>query len=444
MGATLDVKSLRDTLADKRADVERIASSFKVDEKGRFTVSSDQNRDYLKAVADANEVKGLLDAAEQAANIDAYLDAPAGGSAAAGFHGANPGGAGPRDSEVKSLADVFFASDGFKAARERGFGDRPHISAEYEGKSIFNLTAGNVPTHQALGSADDRGLYEMQKRKTHIRDLFPKSTTQAAVLYGVRETGWVNNAAITYQRRAADETSAPIGNDTIGSGTRDRFGLSPESNITLETVLFPVAEISHWLPAHKNILADEGRLRSFLNTRMVDGVKYAEDYELLHGTGGGEKVTGIFNTTGVQAYTGLAADQYSVQVRRAITKALIAEYEPTGLVVSPTMWEALEIEETADGHFRLATSVAVGAQKRVWQLDVVQTTAMADANFLMGSFGMGAQLHDRESVSVTASSEDSDNFRRGVITLRADERLALEVSRPESFVVGTWTAPSTS
>lgn len=432
----LDVKTLRDTLVEKRADVERIAASFKVDEKGRFSVSTEQNKDYLAAVAAANEVKGLLDAAESASNIDAYLDAPAGASLAAGSHAANPGGR----TEVKSLADVFIESDSFQAARERGFGDRPHVAAGFEGKSIFNLSAGQVQ-HQTLGSADDRGLYELQKRKTHIRDLFPSSTTKAAVLYGVRETGWVNNAAITYQRRAADETAAPIGNDTIGHGSRDVFGLSPESNITLETVLFPVSEISHWLPAHKNILADEGRLRSFLNTRMVDGVKYAEDYELLHGTGGGEKVTGIFNTTGVQAYTGLSADQYSVQVRRAITKALIAEYEPTGLVVSPTMWEALEIEETDDGHFRLATSVAVGAQKRVWQLDVVQTTAMADAQFLMGAFGMGAQLHDRESVSVTASSEDSDNFRRGVITLRADERLALEVSRPESFVVGTWTVP---
>jgi HK97 family phage major capsid protein len=54
---------------------------------------------------------------------------------------------------------------------------------------------------------------------------------------------------------------------------------------------------------------------------------------------------------------------------------------------------------------------------------------------------MGAQLYDRENVSVTVSSENADNFERGVLTFRADERVALEVSRPESFVIGTWTTP---
>lgn len=438
--SALDRKGLVEALETKRADVERIASSFKVDEKGRFTVSTDQHKDYLAAVKEADEIKSLLDASERMDNIEQYLAAPAGVPAAAGFHGATgPAGA----DEVKSLADVLIGSDAYKQARDHNFEGRPYIDATYEGKSIFNLSGGQH-TLTALGQSESAGMYERALRKMHVRDLFPKSTTRAQVIYGVRETGWVNNAAIVYQRRAANETGAPIGNDTIGDPNRDKFGLAPESNLLLTPVLFPVAEIAHYLPAHKNVLEDEPRLRTFINTRMVDGVKYAEDYELLHGTGAGEKVTGIFNTTGVQTYTGVAADQYSVQVRRAITKALLAEYEPTGLVVSPTMWEAIEVEEDDQGSFRVATSVAVGATKRVWQLDVVQTTAMTDAKFLIGAFGMGAQLHDREAVNVRVSTEDTDNFRRGVVTFRAEERLALEVSRPESFVIGTWTVPTPS
>jgi hypothetical protein len=42
---------------------------------------------------------------------------------------------------------------------------------------------------------------------------------------------------------------------------------------------------------------------------------------------------------------------------------------------------------------------------------------MADTDFMLGSFGMGAQLHDRESVSV---------------------RVALDIPRPERFVIGKW------
>ncbi|MEV4867988.1 hypothetical protein [Streptomyces syringium] len=62
-----------------------------------------------------------------------------------------------------------------------------------EGKSIFSLSAGTV-THQTLGPAQNPGIAEREHQKFHIRDLFPKSSTKQAVLYGVRETGWTNNA----------------------------------------------------------------------------------------------------------------------------------------------------------------------------------------------------------------------------------------------------------
>jgi HK97 family phage major capsid protein len=279
-------------------------------------------------------------------------------------------------------------------------------------------------------------MAELARRKTHIRDLFPKSTTKAPVLYGVREMGWVNNAAQVRQRTAADGTSAGDGRGHRQVGPRRQV----EDHAAERPV--PRGEIGHTLDAHKNILADESRLQSFINTRMVEGVKYQEDYDLLHSVGDGERITGLFNTPGIQQYAGLDSDGYSVQVRRAVTKALLAEYEPSGLVVSPTMWEAIEVEQDKMGQFRVAVSVAVGGEKRVWRLNVVETTAMDDTLFLLGAFGMGAQLHDREAVSVRVSSENASNFEDGIVTFRADERVALEVVRPESFVIGTWTVPA--
>ncbi|MBD0688839.1 hypothetical protein [Streptomyces sp. CBMA123] len=43
-----------------------------------------------------------------------------------------------------------------------------------------------------------------------------------------------------------------------------------------------------------------------------------------------------------------------------------------------------------------------------------------------------------EADSVTVSNENGLNFENGVITIRADERVALQAPRLESFVVGTW------
>lgn len=425
------IRSLKGQLAEKSAEAERIAGTFK-EENGAFVVSTEQRNAYVKAVKSAQEIKGLLDAAQGAENLTGYLDAPEGSSAAGQYYG-SASAAGP---EVKSLGDYFVESAAYQRAAESEFKERPFIRAEIEGKSIFSLSAG-THTVQALGSAQDLGITEAQRRKWHIRDLFPKAKTKSPVLIGIRETGWVNNAAQVPERRAADGVSAPTGLDS------DVFGKAPRSKLKLEPVAFPVAEIAHMLDGHKNILADEPRLKQFINSRLVEGIKFAEDYDLLHSAGGdGTSITGLFNTPGVQTYQGLAKDKFSIQMRRAMTKALLAEYEPTGIVISPTMWEEVEVETDDNGAFRVALQVAVGAQKRVWRLNVVETTAMPDGNYLLGSFGMGAQLYDRENVSVTVSSENSDNFERGVLTFRADERLALEVSRPESFVIGSWTTPA--
>lgn len=428
MNDTSLLGAMQADLQVKNAEVERIANTFKTDSQGRFEIAAEQYADYQKAVGAAKEVKSIIDTVLEAKNLREFGEAPVGKSEAALDAATRVMDA----IEGKSLGDLFVESDAFQAAKARGFGDQPHILASVEGKSIFNFAAGTASV-QSLGQAQHLGIAEQAKRKMHIRDLFPKSTTQAPVLYGVRETGWVNNAAQVKQRYAADGVSAATGNPAT-----DVFGRAPKSRLNLTTVLYPVAEIKHSLDAHQNILSDESRLKTFINTRMLEGVKYAEDWDLLHSVGDGEKITGLFNTTGVQQYNGLATDKKSVQVRRAITKALLAEYDPTGLVVSPEMFERLEVEEDKNGAFRVAVSVAIGAEKRIWRLSVVETTAMDNTNFLLGSFGLGAQLHDRESVNVKVSTEHGTNFTDGACTFLASERVALEVPRPESFIVGTW------
>jgi HK97 family phage major capsid protein len=429
--ATLDKSMLAAAKADleqKNADIEGIASGFKTDEKGRFEISREEYTKYKTAVMEAAEAKSFIDAVEKVAEGYDYLNAPERPSEAALDAGAGR-------LEGKSLGDAFTDAEAYQRAAKAGFDNVSNITVQLEGKSLYNFAAGSHE-FQALGTNQDLGIAERAYRKMHIRDLFPKSTTKASVLTGLRELGWTNNAAQVAQRYAADGVSPATGADD------DVFGRAPKSKLRLEPVLFPVAEIKHSLDAHVNILADDGRLKSFINNRLVEGVKYAEDNDLLHSTGSGEKITGLFNSPGVQAYTGLATDGYSVQIRRAITKGLLAEYEMNGIVLSPTMWEAVEVEEDSTGAFRVAVSVAIGAEKRVWRLRVVETTAMDDAKFLVGAFGTGAQLHDRESVKVVASTEHGTNFTDGACTFLATERLALEVARPESFVVGSWTVPA--
>jgi HK97 family phage major capsid protein len=84
--------------------------------------------------------------------------------------------------------------------------------------------------------------------------------------------------------------------------------------------------------------------------------------------------------------------------------------------------------------------VAIGAEKRVWRLNVIDTPAMIEGRYLLGSYGLGAKLYDRESVAVQVSTENAYNFEENVCTVKASERVGLATDRPESFIYGEFAA----
>lgn len=434
--ATIDkgrIKSLTASLEQKSRDIKGMSDDWKVEDNGGFVISTEQHASYLKAVADAEQIKGLIDAEKKVAGIETFLSGTDDGPQAPG---ANADAAGP---QIKGLAQSFMESDSYKGMMSSG-GRETREPFKIEGtdivtlgalgqKDVYGLTAGTLQGLPGLGRSQQLDLVDRMVRPNRVRDLFGRDTTTAAILYGVRETGFTNNARVVPQRENADGTANPTG---------PVFGLKPKSNVTLTTVTYPIATIAHTLDVHRNVLDDEPRLRALLDRDMVDGVKMVEDAQLLYGTGANESITGIFNTPGTQTYTAPAGEKKSRSIRRSATRAALAYFTPTGVVMHPMDWEDIELEEDGNGAYRIAVSVAVGAEARLWQMRIVSTPAINEGQFLTGAFGMGAKVYDRQQVNVQVSSENRDNFERNVVTIRAEERIALEVPRPESFVEGAF------
>src|SRR5262249_1839292 len=79
---------------------------------------------------------------------------------------------------------------------------------------------------------------------------------------------------------------------------------------------------------------------------------------------------------------------------------------------------------------------------RLFGLPVVATKAMTAGNFLVGNFQQ-ATLYDRMEANVAVSTEDSDNFRKNLVTLLAEERIGLVVKRATAFTKGTFSTAIT-
>ncbi|MEU6712932.1 phage major capsid protein [Nonomuraea sp. NPDC046802] len=431
------IKELTSALETKTARLNAISNTVTdEDGKGHMVVSTEAAADYHKTLGEAREIKKLIDAQKEHHGYERFLDEPNEPSVAA-----RDAVAVAQGKQFKSLSEAYLDSDAYSEMKSGGFRQLGQVAEfeqglySFERKDIFSLSAGTHTT-PAFGSAENVGLAERQRRPGRVRDLFPSEQTQANILYGIRQVGFTNNA------RQVPEREQPNGSPALGNDT-DVFGKAPKSKLSFIPYTAPIIELAHTVHIHKNTLADESRIRGIIDRDLVDGLKLREDEEILYGTGNGDAITGLFNVQGAQEYTGLAADvKYkSLQLRRSATMAILAFFEPNGVVLHPFDWEEIETERDETGQYLIAVSIAVGGDKRVWRMRVVDTAAINQGTFLTASFGYGAKLFDRESVSVQASTETGEAFERGYVVLRGSERIGLAVDRPESLVLGEFATP---
>jgi len=422
---TSRINELQAVLREKMAENKAIADSFRI-ENGTVIVSTDQKSAFDKNMRDIKEIKGLIEGLEGFREVGAWGAESAGSVAAA----AAAGGAFPR-TQFKSIGDEFINSAEFKSLQGGRNGanmSAPYVtnavltSGAYNVKDVYSALPTGTPT--AFGTIQRDPIVVPPMRTKRVRDLFPVRTTTAAVIEYFRMTGFTNNAAAVADR----------------NGANTAFGQKPQSSFTFVGEQAPVRTIAHWEAAHRNVLADEPQLRSIIDNELMYGLRLQEDAQILSGDGTGENLTGVLSTSGIQEYawsdgaTSPVADTKADAIRRAATLSFLAYYEPTGVVLHPNDWEDIELAKDTNGQYLVAVSVALGGEPKLWRIPVVETPAIPEGTALVGAFGTGAQLYDREQASIRISEQHADFFVRNAIVVLAEQRLALAVKRPEAFV----------
>ena len=163
--------------------------------------------------------------------------------------------------------------------------------------------------------------------------------------------------------------------------------------------------------------------------------------QLLKGDGTGQNLAGIKPQAADYAVpaglTGFAAPSMIDKLRIAQLQVALALYPADGQVLHPIDWAIIEMMKDGEGRYLIGNPQGT-LSPTLWGLPVVPSMAQTVGEFTVGAWRMGAQLFDREQSGVLVSTEDGDNFRRNMVTVLAEERLALTVYRPEAFVDGAF------
>jgi HK97 family phage major capsid protein len=272
----------------------------------------------------------------------------------------------------------------------------------------------------AAGSAgpavypDNRpGVNMIANRRFTIRDLVAPGRTNSNLVNYIKESGFTNNATI------------------VAEGTR-----KPESNLTYSLTPSPVRKLAHFIKASSEILDDFPALQSMIDERLRYGLAFAEELQLLKGSGTGNNLNGIYTqATAFAAPTGTTttgATRIDI-LRLAMLQVTLAEYDSDGIVLNPTDWANIELTKDTQGRYIIGNPQGT-IEAALWNRRVVPTQAMTVDTALVGAFRMAAQIFDREDANVVIATENEDDFVNNLVTILAEERLALAVYRPEAFV----------
>lgn len=314
----------------------------------------------------------------------------------------------------KSWGEQFAGSEEFKALVSR-----KSSKANVEVKVVTSLTTDVAGSAGDLLVPDRYPLVRPVLRPLRIRDLLMKGRTDKPSIQYPQETGYTNNAA-------------PVAENTT----------KPESTLKFELITTNVVTIAHWLLASVQILDDVPYLQSYIDGRLRYGLDYVEEAQLLNGSGSGINLRGLKTAaTLFDEALRTAGDTKIDLIRRGMLQVRIAEFAPSGIILHPEDWADIELTKDDNGNYIFANPQAT-TDPRLWGLPVVDTMAQTVDEFTIGAFNMAAEVVDRQLNTVEVSTEDSDNFRKNLVTIRAERREALAIYRPESIIDGPFTDPT--
>lgn len=328
-----------------------------------------------------------------------------------------------RDVEQQLTSRNYFGRSGAQSAET--LGQCVTNSAEYKAfggsnaRGKFSVGIKNAITSLSTSAGglitpDHRpDIVALPRRRLTVRSLLaPGSTNSNSVQYA-KQTTRTNNAAV------------------VTEGVK-----KPESVYAYVQADAPVRTIAHFVKASRQAMDDAPLLASTIDGELRYGLDLTEENQLLFGSGVGQNISGIVTqATAYDTSRDGTGDTWFDTLAHALNQAEVALLPATGIVMNIDDLEALKLIKDSDGRY-IGGGPFGPPITMVWGRPVVGTPVMTSGHFLVGAFQDGAQIFDRLEAEVLVSTENEDDFVKNLITVRAEERLAMAVKRPTAFIYG--------
>lgn len=409
MSAVLEAKTAIRQLANQANEVVKDATLTQAEKQERLDKFDADIKSHETTIKQYEQVERMVGGADAAP--EERSDAPA---------------------HAKSFAEQVVESDVYKAVASKS----TH-GAAIEVKTVNTIDEGIIPAFSGGAGQGGQlvapqllpGIVPLRFQPLTVADLMAQGTTSSSSVSYVIESAFQDTTAAVAEK-----------------------GTKPQLDLTLARRQDNVSKIANVAKVTDEMFQDAEQFQAYLSNRMTFGVKKAEENELLNGSGTAPHLQGILNRSGlataVVTSATLTAQKAIEGIYNQITALRSTSFvEPDAIVIHPTDWQTIRLGKDGNDQY-YGGGPFTGAygnpgpsnQSMLWGLKVDVTTAIAQGTVLVGGFQECAQVFRRQGITLEMTNSNVDDFVNNLITLRAEERLALAVYRPAGFGKVTLTA----
>ena len=260
----------------------------------------------------------------------------------------------------------------------------------------------------AFATTYDRNVVEAARTALVVRDLFGAETISGSTLVYLVEGALEGAPAVTNEGAAKPQV---------------HFADPTPKTVSLAKVACHIKESDEYIN-------DYAFLASAINGRLLYQLGLVEQNKLVYD---------LSNTSGIQSdTTSWTALSGQTAIADLILEAAMDVQEQSGfaadgIIINPSDWYNLRIAK--DGQYRYYGDGFFGAQNvpNLWGIPVCVTSAVNAGTIIVGAFKTCASVVTNGGVRVESTNSDQDDFVKNLMTIRAEERLALAVRRPKGF-----------